>query len=119
MNLRRRFPSYQLSEAAKSDVNRIQAVWRHSRERFAGERSWLFGEFSIADEMYAPVVMRFQSAATQLNDTTAEYCRTVVSAPSVREWVRRGLKEKHIVEEDELDWPSESILSADNFASDR
>ena len=103
MNLKWRFPSYQLSEAAKSDVNRIQAVWLHCRERFAGEKPWQFGELSIADEMYAAVLMYFRSTAVQLNDTTTEYCRTVVSDPSLREWVRRGLKETHIVEEDELD----------------
>ena len=119
MNLRRRLPGYQLSEAVRLDVNRIQAVWRHSREHCVGEKSWRFDEFNIADKMYAPVVMRFRSAAVQLNDTTAEYCRTVVSDPLLRDWLRRGLKETHIVEEEELDWLSESISSVDHFPSDR
>ncbi len=107
MNLRRRLPGYQLSEAVRLDVNRIQAVWRHSREHCVGEKPWRFDEFNIAAKMYAPVVMRFQSAAVQLND------------PSVRDWLRRGLKEAHIVEEEELDWLSESISSVDHFPSDR
>ncbi len=109
MNLRRRFPGYRLSEEAIADVERIQAVWRYCRDRFADGGPWLFGEFTIADAMYAPVVMRFRSILVDLDDDTAGYCSAVECDPSVREWIRRGLAETHRVDEDELDWPSEPV----------
>ena len=109
MNLRRRFPGYRLDGAATRDVQRIQAVWRYCRERFGVGGPWLFGRFSIADAMYAPVVMRFRSVPVELDDHAAEYCRTMESDPSVREWIRLALAESHIVPEDELDWPSEPV----------
>lgn len=109
MNLRRRFPGYRLSEEAVSDVGRIQAVWRYCRDRFANGGPWLFGRFTIADAMYAPVVMRFRSVPVDLYADAKSYCRTVESDPSIREWIRRGLAENHRVDEDELDWPSEPV----------
>lgn len=109
MNLRRQFPGYRLSEEAIADVGRVQAVWRYCREGFANDGPWLFGEFTIADVMYAPVVMRFRSIPVDLDDDAAGYCSTVESDPSVREWIRRGLEETHRVDEDELDWPSKPV----------
>ena len=107
MNIKRRFPGYRLSEAALKDLNRIQAVWRYCRKNFGHAGPWLFGAFSIADAMYAPVAMRFRSVAVELDDVSQQYCQTMHSDWSVKEWVRRALQENHRVEEDELDWPSE------------
>ncbi len=109
MNLRRRFPGYRPGAAAMRDVDRILAVWHYCRERFGSTGPWLFGRFSIADAMYAPVVMRFRSVPVELDTGAAEYCRTVETDPSVREWIRLALLETRIVEEDELDWPSEAV----------
>ena len=107
MNIKRRFPGYRLSEAALKDLNRIQAVWRYCRKNFGHAGPWLFGAFSIADAMYAPVAMRFRSVAVELDDVSRQYCQTMQSDSSVKEWVRRALQENHRVDEDELDWPSE------------
>lgn len=109
MNLRSRFPGYKLGDAAIADLKRIQDLWRYCRERFARHGPWLFGRFSIADAMYAPVVMRFRSIEVELDANATAYRRTLESDPSVREWIRRGLAEDHRVDEDEIDWPSESV----------
>jgi len=107
MNIRRRFPGYALSESAVSDVLRIQKIWRYCRTRYARHGPWLFGPFTIADAMYAPVVMRFRSVEVELDNCAAHYCHTVNSDSAVRQWIRMALKETHRVEEDELDLPSE------------
>jgi len=107
MNLRRKFAGYQLSEAALADMRRIEAVWKYCREGFGGGGSWLFGEFTIADAMYAPVVMRLRSIAVKLTEVSMEYCRTVENDPSVSEWIRQAFAETHVEPVDELDWPSE------------
>ena len=109
MNLRRRFPGYQLSDRALAEVDRIQALWRYCRKRFADNGPWLFGRFTIADAMYAPVVMRFRSISVNLKDDAAQYCDTVNRDPSVRQWIQQGLEETHRVDQDELDWPSEPV----------
>ncbi len=109
MNLRRCFPNYQLSAAAIADVGRIAALWRYCRAHYGQSGPWLFGEFTIADAMFAPVVMRFRSVAVDLDNDAIRYCQTMNNDASVREWIRRGLAESHIVEEDELEWPSTPI----------
>ena len=61
MNLTKRFKTPALSDELKSDVARLEAMWKGARERFAGGGSYLFGAFSAADAMYAPVVMRLDT----------------------------------------------------------
>jgi glutathione S-transferase len=107
MNLRRRFPGYRLGPEALDDVARIQSVWRYCRQRFGTQGPWLFGDFSIADAMFAPVVMRFRSVEVALDETATSYCETVNGDSSVMEWIRRAWTESHVVAEDEIDWPSE------------
>ncbi len=111
MNLRRRFPAYQVSTSALEDIARIDSVWNYCRNNFGNSGPWLFGEFSIADAMFAPVVMRFRSVAVSLGEVATEYCRTVERDSSVREWIRQALLEDHVVVEDELNWPSEPNLT--------
>ncbi len=111
MNLRRRFPGYQPGEAALAEVARIQAVWRYCRERYGADGPWLFGDFSIADAMFAPVVMRFRSVEVPLDDLSTAYCETMNADPSVRAWIALGLAETFEVPEDELDWPGEAITA--------
>ena len=109
MNIRKRFPGYSLSESARRDVARIQEVWRYCRESFGAGGSWLFGEFSIADAMFAPVVMRFRSVEVDLNRLSQDYCQTVNACESVKHWISLAYGESDIVDEDEVDWPGEPI----------
>ena len=109
MNCRTRFPGFQLSTAAKRDVARIESIWNRCRAEYGSDGPWLFGNFSIADAMYAPVVMRFRSVEVELDDVALEYCETVNRCESVRQWLKLALAEDHIVKEDEIDWPGESI----------
>jgi glutathione S-transferase len=110
MNCRKRFPGYQLSEKALKDIRRIQRVWQYCRDGYGSEGPWLFGEFSIADAMYAPVVMRFRSIDVELNKIAMNYCATVNACDSIRLWVSLGFDETEVVAQDELDWPGEIIV---------
>jgi len=109
MNCRKRFPGYKLSAQARGDVDRIQSLWRYCRQNFGRQGPWLFGRFSIADAMYAPVVMRFRSIDVELGDIARSYCQTVNDCPSVKQWISNGLGESYIVTEDELDFPGEQL----------
>jgi glutathione S-transferase len=109
MNIRMRFPGYVLSEAAQRDATRIQDIWGHCRQKYGADGPWLFGKFSIADAMFAPVVMRFRSVEVDLDDIARDYCATINSCESVRQWISLGYLEQDIVVQDEIDWPGEPI----------
>lgn len=68
------------------DIARIVAIWESCRSRFADGGPFLFGAFSIADAMYAPVVWRFATYAVALPPVAQAWCDTVQSLPAMREW---------------------------------
>src|SRR6185295_10349800 len=63
MNSHRPIRAKALSEDAKANVTRIQAIWADCRRRYGKGGPFLFGSFSAADAMYAPVVHRFRTYA--------------------------------------------------------
>ncbi|SDF93014.1 glutathione S-transferase family protein [Paraburkholderia phenazinium] len=78
-----------------ADIARIEAIWSGCLEQYDGP--FLFGEFSIADAMYAPVVMRFNAWKPALSDTAAAYARRVTELPAVRAWIEDAQREPHVI----------------------
>ncbi len=109
MNCRRLFPDFKPSEAALRDVERVQSIWRRSRERYGEDGPWLFGKFSIADCMYAPVVLRFLSYGIEMDEVCTAYAETLYNDSAIKNWVQMGRDESEVIEEDEADWPSEPM----------
>jgi glutathione S-transferase len=101
MNIRKIKPGAGATPGALADVARIDALWRECLAASGGP--FLFGEFSIADAMYAPVVMRFNSYQPKLSPEAAAYAQRVSALPAVAEWVEAGRRETHIVADDERD----------------
>lgn len=106
MNCRRRFPGYRPSPGAQRDIDRVLGLWNFCRERYGAAGPWLFGEFSVADCMYAPVVMRLLSYEVTLDPVSARYARTLFESPAMQRWIKAGSVEVEVIEEDEADWPS-------------
>ncbi|MCB1857635.1 MAG: glutathione S-transferase family protein [Gammaproteobacteria bacterium] len=109
MNCRRKFPGFQPSQEALRDIQRVLSIWRYCRDRYGQGGPWLFGEFGIADCMYAPVVMRFVSYQIPLEPVSRAYVDTLYGSPAASTWVNLGKAESEIIGEDEADWPSEPI----------
>lgn len=96
--LRREFPMVILerrpgrtpSGEAQEAIDRIQAIWRTTRTEFgqAIGGDMLFGRFSIADCMYAPVVSRFVTYDIALDETARAYCQAVMNLPLMKRWMR-------------------------------
>ncbi len=84
----------ELSPGAVADVERVQAIWRDARGRFGGSGHFLFGRFSNADAMYAPVVTRFRTYNIPVDPVSAAYMRAVLSLPSMTEWYRDAAEEQ-------------------------
>lgn len=102
MNCRKFFPEYKISDKAETEVNRIKALWQRCRDEFGQSGPWLFGEFCIADAMYAPIVMRFISYDVPVEGDIKAYMETVSSHPGIQEWVAAGRAEKEVLFEDEV-----------------
>ncbi|MBI5612589.1 MAG: glutathione S-transferase family protein [Gammaproteobacteria bacterium] len=87
MNIRRRMPTRGRTPEVLQDIERITAIWNDCRARHAAGGPFLFGRFCIADAMYAPVALRFQTYQVAVDGAAGEYMRMLLALPAVREWV--------------------------------
>jgi glutathione S-transferase len=93
MNIRRPRRAIKVSEEALADVQRIDEAFVDARGRFGGAGAFLFGEFSAADAMFAPVVNRFDTYDLPVSDTTRAYMAAMKALPAWREWERDAFAE--------------------------
>ena len=91
-----------IDESVARDVQRIVAIWTQCRDCFAADGPWLFGRYSLADAMFAPVVSRFSSYQVALDGTAADYADTVMSDPPMQLWHESALLEPWIIEDCEI-----------------
>lgn len=101
MNIRARYPGLGMNEDVAKNIARIESMWREARQRFGQDGPFLFGRFTAADAMYAPVVMRFMTYSPTLAADTEAYCAAVRSHPAVAAWMQGALAETEFVAEDE------------------
>ena len=99
MNFRRPKGRITLSEGVMDDVTRIETIWRELRMKSGGP--FLFGGFSAADAMFAPVVNRFEAYDLVAADDTLAYMAAMKSHPAWLAWQEAALAETWIVPEDE------------------
>ena len=102
MNIRASHPGKGMTPETGKDIARIEALWGEARRRFGAGGAFLFGPFSAADAMYAPVVTRFATYGVALSPESRRYCEAMRAAPGVRAWIREALAEKEVVAEDEI-----------------
>jgi glutathione S-transferase len=103
MNLGKKFAARDRGEGVAQNVARFEAIVREARGRFGQGGPFLFGAFSAADAMYAPLVTRLDTYSIPVSAATRAYMDTVLSLPSFRDWVSAALKETWIIRDDEVD----------------
>jgi glutathione S-transferase len=81
-------------------------MWTDCRTRFGAGGPFLFGKFSAADAMYAPVVSRFHTYDVDVGASSRAYMAAVMGLPAWTEWEAAGVKEPWVLPEDEPDWPT-------------
>src|SRR5581483_1321325 len=88
MALLERMPKTVDDPAALADIARVAALWREARERFGRKAGgpYLFGPFTVADAMYAPLVTRFRTYATHIDPMCHMYMETILTDPDFRAW---------------------------------
>lgn len=73
------------------DAKRVQAIWAECLDRSGGP--FLFGGFSIADAMFAPVVTRFRTYGVELDRACSAYSEAVFGLAAMREWIADAERE--------------------------
>ncbi|MGH6933326.1 MAG: glutathione S-transferase family protein [Dongiaceae bacterium] len=102
MDLANRWPLGNRWGKVQMDIGRIAAIWRECRERFGraggnGAGDFLFGGFSIADAMYAPVVTRMVTYGVPLDELCQSYVAAMMAWPAMREWASSALAEPWVI----------------------
>jgi glutathione S-transferase len=103
MNLHQPVRKKLLSDAARADIARIQQSWSECREHYAGSGPYLFGAFSAADAMYAPVVHRFLTYEIDVTPEVRSYMDAMQVQPAFRQWTEQALAETILIERFETD----------------
>ena len=88
-----------ISSAALKDIQRIDEIFSQQQDMFPNE--WFFGDFSIADAMYAPIVLRLKTYQITLSPAAQQYCDFVMRCPVLQKWITQALTETDIVQCDE------------------
>lgn len=96
MNIKMHLQGCEPSLEVAAEIARIDAIWTQTRAEYARnstDKPYLFGDFSIADAMFAPVVWRFHSYNVTLSPTAQAYCDIMRVHPAMREWKAAALAE--------------------------
>lgn len=92
MDFARRLPTPELRDTTKIQIARIIAAWSDALTHH-GEGRFLFGRFSIADCMYAPVVSRFRTYGIALPLALQDYSARILALPAMQDWERASQAE--------------------------
>lgn len=110
MNLGKRFAPRELSSDVADNVRRIEGMWSDARRRFGGGGSFLYGAFSAADALYAPVVTRLDTYQVRVAPATRRYMDDVLSHPAFVQWRSEALAEPWSIPHYEEGWTAVEVF---------
>lgn len=99
MNCRAMGRKVALPDDLTTDIHRVIEIWSDCYKRYGGD--WLFGNFSIADAMYAPVVLRFRTYGINLPDSAKVYANRILESDAMQEWLAAAETEIEVIDQDE------------------
>lgn len=102
MNCRASLPGKGMASGVQADIDRITTIWRDCRQRFGRGGDFLFGAFTIADAMYAPVVSRFTTYGVTLDPICQAYADAIGSLPAMQDWLAAAQAETEVIASDEI-----------------
>lgn len=101
MNCRAMGRKIEIPDALGRDIDRVIAIWSECHRRFGANGGWLFGRFSVADAMFAPVVLRFRTYGINLPVSAGHYPRRVLESKAMQAWLAAAECEVEVIEADE------------------
>jgi glutathione S-transferase len=95
MALLERIPKQVTDDKALAEIARVEAIWTETRERWgkAGGGPFLFGHYTVADAMYAPIATRFRTYGVKLGPVASAYMQAILDDPDMRLWDENAVKE--------------------------
>jgi glutathione S-transferase len=103
MNIRRPTRPVPMTDSVLKDVARIEEIWRSCSTAHGKGGPFLFGKFSNADAMFAPVASRFVTYEIKLAKDSRSYVDAVLGSAAYQSWREAALQEPWIVKADEVD----------------
>ncbi len=101
MNLRASYPGRVSVDDVADNLKRIENLW--GGLLLASGGPYLFGDFSAADAMFAPVATRIRTYQLPVSDTARSYVDAIYALPAFQEWLAAAVKEPWTVDQDEID----------------
>ena len=96
MDIRGRY-SKEIAKEVQEDISRITTIWQDCRNRYGKTGPFLFGHFTIADAMYAPVATRFITYGVKVNPVAQAYMESIFALPAMQEWIKSATAEKEVI----------------------
>jgi len=91
-----------ISDDLQKEILRIDSLWSGLIEKNNKSGPWLFGEFSIADCMFAPVVFRFSTYNVEVSDNSRKYMKNVLTNSAIQHWMEQAKNESEVIEAEEV-----------------
>jgi glutathione S-transferase len=98
MNTRKHYPDFALTPDVEADIRRIDQIWTETRAAHGEGGPFLFGAWTGADAMYAPVASRFRTYDVKPSKAGQDYVDAVLALPAMREWYAAGAAEAVVIE---------------------
>lgn len=101
MNCRAMGRKVGLPDELGRDIDRIIQIWVDCHRKYGERGGWLFGDFSIADAMFAPVVLRFRTYGINLPESAVYYPRRLLESKAMQEWLLAAESEIEVIDREE------------------
>ncbi len=102
MNCRAMGRKVALPDELAADIDRILEIWSDCHRQYQSGGDWLFGDFSVADAMYAPVVLRFRTYGMNLPQSAIAYPRRLLQSDVLQDWLAAAESETEVIEREEV-----------------
>ena len=93
------------TESALQEIAHVDHMWSKLRTENNKVGNYLFGEFSLADVFFAPLIFRFMTYRVAVSDSVKAYMDTMLAHPSMQEWYKAAIAETEIIDSDEAGEP--------------
>jgi glutathione S-transferase len=97
MNCRAHKPGKGRGPGVQENIDRITQLWQICRQTYGAGGDFLFGNFSIADAMYAPVMFRFRTYGVDLDPVCAAYTQSLWEHPFIQDWLAAAQQETEVI----------------------
>lgn len=101
MNCRAMGRKVSIPDELGTDIDRVIAIWSDCHRRYGDRGGWLFGEFSVADAMYAPVVLRLRTYGINLPQSAGYYPQRLLESAAMQDWLAAAECETEVIDADE------------------